>query len=297
MSDQEKLRRQLARLSLTGLSVGDAFGQQFFSQPELLATKTLPVYPWTFTDDTVMGIAVRQTLELCGEIDQDELASRFGTSYDEDPYRGYGAIAHDILRAIHDGEPWAKVSGTVFDGTGSMGNGAAMRAGPIGGYFYDDPEKAAHQAKLSAEVTHMHPEGIAGAIAVAVAAAYACNWRLTAPETKSLCLIRSTLPFVPDGEVRNGIELAGKLSPDATVLEAAARLGCGKRILAQDTVPFCLWAADTRLTNFTEALWSTASVFGDIDTNCAIVGSIVSLAVGKGGIPEEWILSREPLNG
>lgn len=297
MTDERKLRRQLARLSLTGLSVGDAFGQQFFSQPELLATRTLPVHPWTFTDDTVMGIAVRQTLELCGEIDQKDLAARFGTFYNEDPYRGYGAIAHDVLRAISDGERWSKVSAAVFDGTGSMGNGAAMRAGPIGAYFYDDPEKTAHQAKLSAEITHMHPEGIAGAIAVAVAAAFACHWRVTAPETKPPCLIQSTLPFVPDGDVKNGIELSGNLSVDATVLEAAARLGCGKRILAQDTVPFCLWAAEKWLTDFPEALWSAASVFGDIDTNCAIVGSIVSLAVGKDGVPDEWILSREPLNG
>jgi ADP-ribosylglycohydrolase len=297
MSDRRTLRRQLARLSLTGLSVGDAFGQQFVSQPELLATRTLPVYPWTFTDDTVMGIAVTQTLELCCEIDQHDLATRFGTFYDEDPYRGYGAIAHGILRGISNGEPWLKVSSAVFDSTGSMGNGAAMRAGPIGAYFYDDPEKTAQQAKLSAEITHIHPEGIAGAIAVAVAAAFACNWKVNEPDTKPPGLLQSTLPFVPAGEVKNGIELAGKLSADATVLEAAARLGCGKRILAQDTVPFCLWAAEKWLADFPEAMWSTASVFGDIDTNCAIVGSIVSLAEGKDGIPEEWVLSREPLNG
>lgn len=296
MTDQ-KTRRRLARLSLSGLSIGDAFGQQFCSQPELLPTRTLPVYPWTFTDDTVMGIAVTQTLELCGEIDQDDLANRFSTFYSEDPFRGYGDIAHKILRKIAAGKPWSKVSGAVFDGTGSMGNGAAMRVGPIGAYYSDDLQKTAQQAKRSAEITHMHPEGISGAIAVAVAAAVSCNWKITAPDTEPPNLIDATLPFLPDGELKNGLQLAQKIPTHASTLEAAARLGCGKRILAVDTVPFCLWASQKWLTDFPEAMWSTASVFGDIDTNCAIVGSIVSLAVGKAGIPEEWILSREPLNG
>ena len=35
---------------------------------------------------------------------------------------------------------------------------------------------------------------------------------------------------------------------------------------------------------------------GDCDTNCAIVGGIVALRIGREGIPPEWLTSREPLN-
>ena len=111
-------RRKLARRSLNGLSVGDAFGQQFVSQPELLGRRELPMFPWTFTDDTVMGIAVTQTLEICGEVNQDDLAQRFGTMYAEDPHRGYGDTAHMILRAIASGAPWREVSSRAFGGSG-----------------------------------------------------------------------------------------------------------------------------------------------------------------------------------
>ncbi len=44
------------------------------------------------------------------------------------------------------------------------------------------------------------------------------------------------------------------------------------------------------------AMWTTAWVRGDVDTTCAIVGSIVALAVGPDGIPDTWCRYREPLN-
>jgi ADP-ribosylglycohydrolase len=47
--------------------------------------------------------------------------------------------------------------------------------------------------------------------------------------------------------------------------------------------------------DFAEAMWTTASVGGDIDTNCAIVGGIVALSCGREGIPVEWLAAREAL--
>ena len=66
-------------------------------------------------------------------------------------------------------------------------------------------------------------------------------------------------------------------------------------MIAQDTVPFALWCAARQLTHFEEALWATVSGFGDRDTTCAIVGGIVSLAVGREGLPAEWLAARESL--
>ena len=54
-----------------------------------------------------------------------------------------------------------------------MGNGGAMRAAPLGAYFADDLVLCADAARNSALVTHTHPEGVAGTIAVAMAAAMA----------------------------------------------------------------------------------------------------------------------------
>lgn len=297
MDDHAK-RTQLARLSLNGLSIGDALGTMLQLHPECVSSRKTPAPSWYFTDDTVMGIAVTRLLELNGFIDQDELARRFAQEYVLDPHRGYGHGAHQILTDISQGRPWKEAASKVFRGTGSMGNGAAMRVGPLGAWFYDDLEKSAEQADLSAQVTHAHLEGRAGAIAVAVASSLTTNWFLEKSiEVNGSNLIESLLPFVPESQTRDVILQASAMSPKTPPRDAAKHLGCGEQVLSQDTVPFCLWAAQRNLTDFEESLWTTASVFGDIDTNCAIVGSIVSCAVGGRHIPVDWLLSREPLNG
>ena len=73
-------RMERARLSLDGLSVGDAFGQRFFYPPSvesLIAERALPKPPWPYTDDTEMALAIVEVLHRRGRIDQDELASTF----------------------------------------------------------------------------------------------------------------------------------------------------------------------------------------------------------------------------
>jgi ADP-ribosylglycohydrolase len=56
-----------------------------------------------------------------------------------------------------------------------------------------------------------------------------------------------------------------------------------------------LWCA-RYLGDYAGALWTAISHFGDCDTLGAIVGSIVALAPGGPGIPEEWRQYREPLS-
>ena len=73
------------------------------------------------------------------------------------------------------------------------------------------------------------------------------------------------------------------------------QLGNGSRVTAPDTVPFALWCAAHYLDNYVEALWTTVSGLGDIDTDCAIVGGIVALAAGQTSIPEDWREARETL--
>ena len=68
-----------------------------------------------------------------------------------------------------------------------------------------------------------------------------------------------------------------------------------RRIICQDTVPFCLWAAARHLDDYQTAVVQTIRARGDIDTNAAIVGGIVALAVGEDGIPPDWRAGREDL--
>jgi len=291
MAANREERLTLALQSLEGLSVGDAFGEQFFAVGDTLERRlelrAAPDAPWPFTDDTVMALSVVDVLSEAGEIDRDLLAGLFAARYRLDPGRGYGATALGILRRISEGEPWAAAAGAAFDGSGSMGNGAAMRAAPIGAYFRDDMRRTAAEARRSAEVTHAHAEGQAGAIAVALAAAWVARGGADAT-----VLFAAVVDGTPDGETREGLRRAADLPLEYDVRTAVAALGNGSRLVSQDTVPFAIWCAARHLDSFKDALWSTVSGLGDRDTTCAIVGGIL----GAGApVPAEWIAAREPL--
>jgi ADP-ribosylglycohydrolase len=177
----------------------------------------------------------------------------------------------------------------MFDGQGSCGNGGGMRSAPIGAYFCEDLAAVVEHAARSAAPTHAHPDGIAGAVAVAVAAA-----RAFAGERDPRALLEAVVAHTPKGPTCDGVRrsIAMLLAEPITV---AAELGNGSRVLAADTVPFAIWCAATNLDNYPNALWSCASVGGDIDTTCAMAGGIIVGAVGLAGIPADWRAAREPL--
>lgn len=296
-SPEAEIRLARARECLEGLSVGDAVGEslnyQSYRCRELTDFSAFRPGTLRYTDDTEMALAIYETLERLGGIDEEVLAWAYSTRYRNDPDRGYGKMARHILQQICDGSPWRDVSRNAF-GTGSFGNGAAMRVAPIGAYFADDLAVVPAMTTKSAHVTHFHPEGIAGAIAVAVAAAVASNHRGEPSGVAAKAIWEAVLDYTPESKVRIRLALSHGFS-DVTAMEVAREVGNGSEISAQDTVPFCVWSACRSLACYEEAILSTLEVGGDCDTNCAIVGGIVSAFSGLDGIPEDWIKAREPL--
>lgn len=291
-------RRILARLSLLGLSAGDAYGEYCFSRdPAEVAARIeagqVPPGSLRWTDDTAMAVSVVETLEARGRIDPDDLARRFALRYAEDPARGYGGGAHAILSEIARGKDWRAVSRAAFGGTGSWGNGGAMRAAPIGAWYAGDPARAASEGTTSAEPTHAHPEGIDGAAAVAAAAALAAaSGREGAEPFDRDAFFTAVLDVLGSGRVREGIGKARVLG-DVPAERAAWSLGSGMAVAAFDTVPFCLWVAAWRHSDYAAALRDAACGI-DRDTTCAIVGGIVALSA-PGGVPAAWARAAEPL--
>lgn len=278
-----------AKLALEGLSVGDAFGERLMSSVSrdyAIPERALPKAPWKWTDDTAMAMSIVDELASAHGIDPASLAQRFARRYAIDPARGYGSGAHRVLTAIATGERYDIAAKQLFGGEGSRGNGGGMRAAPIGAYYCDDLAAVATQAANSAAPTHAHPDGVAGAIAVALAAACAF-----AGERDPRALLEAVVASTPDGPTREGVRRAMAMLR-AEPVAVAAELGNGSRVLAADTVPFAVWCAATHLGDFEAALWSCASVGGDVDTTCAMVGGIVA---GAASIPDAWRASREPL--
>jgi ADP-ribosylglycohydrolase len=286
--------------SLEGLSCGDAFGECFFDSRnravEIRASRTLPPTPWRFTDDTIMAVSVCACLERHHGIEPEWLAESFARHYD--PERGYGQAMNALLMRLDTVgvANWFEEAQELFDGEGSFGNGAAMRVAPVGAYFAHDLSLVAKHAVLSAIATHCHSEGIAGAVAVATAAAMAWRERDAESPVKAKAFLESVRACTPQSKVRDGIDRALQLPAATTALDAALTIGNGARGSAQDTVPFALWSAARSLSSYEDALWETVNGGGDLDTNCAIVGGIVAMHTGEQAIPREWLRRREPLS-
>ncbi|GAB3661025.1 ADP-ribosylglycohydrolase family protein [Actinocorallia lasiicapitis] len=281
-------RKELAYDSLHGLSAGDAYGNRLLPPDWVVAS---PGHPdrWAWTDDTQMACSLVDVLNGFGRVDQDALAAAFASRAER--FRDYGMGADQFITRIGAGEDWRVVAPQLFENIGSWGNGGAMRVAPLGAWFADDLERAAEEAALSAEITHAHPEGIAGAIAIAVAAGYAASRRGEALDG----LIDTVLARLPDGQVRDGVVAAAKLA-GATAEEAALALGNGARISAPDTVPFCVWAIANR-PSYADAVRTVAESGGDRDTTAAIVGGVRAAHQGVAAIPADWLERREPLPG
>ena len=146
---------------MIGAILGDMIGAPYeFDLGD--KTKDFPLFIGSsrYTDDSVMTIAVAEALmDSFGKTD-DEIRNalvksmqKWGHMY---PYAGYGGMFKGWLREI-DPKPY-----------GSYGNGSAMRVSSAG-WLYDTLEETRHAARLTAEVTHNHPEGIKGAEATASA--------------------------------------------------------------------------------------------------------------------------------
>ncbi|MFH9347545.1 ADP-ribosylglycohydrolase family protein [Kitasatospora sp. NPDC017646] len=158
-----------ARDALEGLALGDGFGERWFPhfrrpQPaftQIRARQVPPESPWHWTDDTAMALSVYGILTAFEAVHRERLARAFGATYPADAYRGYGngngngnGMSLLLPRLADRPSSWRAESRGLFDGQGSLGNGAAMRVAPLGAWFCADLDAAAEQAVLSAEVTH-----------------------------------------------------------------------------------------------------------------------------------------------
>ena len=144
---------------MKGAIIGDIVGSIY--EFHNIKTKDFPLFSPNcfFTDDTVMTVAVAAALETAGKDAPDAVISRwmlkmmrgYGRTY---PDRGYGGMFRRWLEDRHP-RPYY-----------SSGNGSAMRVSPVA-WFARSLEECEKLARMSAEITHNHPDGICGAQATA----------------------------------------------------------------------------------------------------------------------------------
>ena len=121
-----------------------------------------------YTDDTAMARQVANSLVDKKSLDVTDLAKRFVAEHKNEPWRGYGASVGDVFRKLEktsfssENEVF-KPASEQFNGSGSYGNGAAMRVHPIG-LFGTNISEVEEMAERQAKLTHSHNDAIMGSI-------------------------------------------------------------------------------------------------------------------------------------
>ena len=237
-----------------GAILGDIIGSPYEFDFNNYKSKDFPLFcrHSEFTDDTVMTLAVAKALlDTCG---QDDAAiktalvhqmQQLGRAY---PGRGYGTR---FIGWLYEAAPRPY---------NSYGNGSAMRVSAAA-ELAKNLEQALHLARLTAEVTHNHPEGIKGAQATAAA-------MFLARTGSSKADIRT---YVEREFGYNLSRSCDEIRPDYHHVESC-----------QETVPQAI-TAFLESSDFENALRTAVSLGGDSDTLAAITGSIAEAFYG---VPE-----------
>ena len=232
-----------------GAIVGDIIGSAYEANPQ--KDKSFPLFTpaSTFTDDTVMTVAIAHAISAYDETEDMDYFRRavvkhmieLGNRY---PDRGYG---HNFAR-------W--LDGNDHSPYGSFGNGSAMRVSPVA-WYATSLMQAEALAEASADVTHNHPEGIRGAKAIAAAIYMAKKGKTKAQIRDYITSTYYDLSFTLD-DIRK----------DFTFIDTC-----------QETVPPAI-VAFLDSTDFEDAIRSAISIGGDSDTIACMTGAIAEAFYG-----------------
>jgi poly(ADP-ribose) glycohydrolase ARH3 len=284
---------QVAKSRYLGLVLGHALGDALGAPHEGGAMERV-LWRWLgrtrdgrrrWTDDTQMALDLATTLLSCGGVDrehwrdhwQDQLAAQLARGYRWS--RGYGPGAARTLRRIRRGESWRTASRAVYAG-GSFGNGAATRAPVLGLWFAHDHAALADAAQASAEVTHAHPLGIAGAQVIALATAMAAVDATPAAMFEAMAKLALPEPFP------SRIARARSWSGGPEVSPAQVRNQLGNGIAAADSCVTALFLALRCFdAPFEELVRRAIACGGDVDTIAAMAGAIWGARRGVGDLP------------
>lgn len=188
-----------------------------------------------FTDDTICTIAIADA--ILRHVDYQTSLRRWCRKYPH-PMGEYGSF---FLNWVMRPDPYPY---------NSFGNGSAMRVSPVA-WLFDNEQDVKSEAERSAAVTHNHPEGIKGAVAIAVAI-----FRMRTATTKSPAIFKNVAKEFYGDNIFSNLPEKGFFD-----------------VTCQGCVPLALFIASVA-TSFEDAIRLAVSYGGDTDTIGAIVGSI-----------------------
>ncbi len=245
-----------------------------------------------YSDDSQLARELILSYLECRGVDPADYAVRIARIFAEERVIGWGLATREAAERLISGIPWDN-AGAEFP---SAGNGSAMRAGPVGLFFHDQPEKMIKAAIDQSRVTHRDPRCLAGSIAIAGAVALALAkgpinipqylnqlsaWASGTDSTMAECLIRLTeWVELPPDEAATYISIAGYQSGEVPDWE-----GISPYVIS--SVLWSIYAFLRSPDDFMESMRISIAVGGDVDTTGAMTGAISGAHLGLAALPTQ----------
>lgn len=327
MSEATSLLSKRFRGALIGVLVGDCYGRPF-ERYGIRAKTVIKVNPTTvleridsmsnlkeghlsYTDDTVMTKSTCFSLIENKGLEPGHLAKEFSESYFKEPKRGYGPAVRTVFRLLQASkyqDPYGPAA-NQFDGSGSYGNGAAMRCMGIALFACKnklDDKQTVELCENCSKITHSHIYGIHGATLLVMAARYVLELDEDGLDENNFLdhLIQhmSQLEDPNDQVFTDKLKLISgvieRLSVSGTDVTQTEIVGLlGNDVSAQKSVPLAIYSflrGNSKFTDsyrieneFKRTLHWAISCGGDTDTIASMACGLSGAYLGVDRIPED----------
>ncbi|MBD3217658.1 MAG: ADP-ribosylglycohydrolase family protein [candidate division Zixibacteria bacterium] len=251
-------------------------------------------WPGQYTDDSQLARELLESMVENRGFDPVDYASRIAAIFRENRIVGRGMATDRAARNLDKGIGWDE-SGTPPP---SAGNGTAMRAAPVGMFYYDDIEEMIRAAHTQGWITHQDTRCSAGSVAIAGAVALALRgeaedtsafienlskWAAYYDdEFSKLILVLKDWVLLPPHQALDPIRRAGK--PDDYV-----EMWPGISPFVVGSVLWSLYSFLHYKDSFRDAVATAISVGGDVDTTGAMTGAIAGAYHGEDALPKHLL--------
>lgn len=245
-----------------------------------------------YSDDSQLARELMQSYVACKNFDPADYANRLKMIFLEKRIVAFGYSTNQAVRKLLNGVSWEE-SGAPPP---AAGNGSAMRAAPIGLFFFDNPPMLIQSAHDQGRITHKDPRSSAGAIAVSGAVALALRGKITNPDSFIATLSDWAAVISPDfaselQKMDKWLSMPKDLAADSII-----NAGLDPEYIDDDewkgisafVINSVLWSIYSFLRtpeDYWETICTAIEIGGDVDTTAAMAGAISGAYLGIGAIP------------
>lgn len=237
-----------------------------------------------YTDDTQMTIAVAETIIANNGFDAPTFKNKLKRWWLVPPRLSGRTMKNAAFKCL---------LGLEQTGVNSLGNGGAMRAAPLGLFYYHDEEELFEHTLECCKITHTNNSAVAGALVSAFSVAY-CLTHETLDPHEYLAKIAGVAARVDAEMAERLLALQAMLDWDEEA--ALQELLKNSRVWGSpvsDTLVTAVYAFLRYPDSLEDSILFCVNAGWDTDTIAAINGNIVGAWNGQQAIPTRWRVKLE----